>query len=560
MDILSRALSYSMVRLSVIKEAKFNSITKKPARVNRRTLRRIVRKNRNTEFGRQHGFKDIKNPKQYKAKVPLGDYGTYKPYIKRMAGGERNVLLSQPVLYFGVTSGTTGEQKLIPTTRDSLKTASGYMAVMPQRMMYKYFRKDYSYGRGMALMDMLPAGKTEGGIPVCSATSGGMKSIRRIIPLFWTSPAEVMELNDRDNFLYLNILFALRERRLMYISGVFISSVLDMFRFLEDNWRSLTEDIRRGKISSPNRLDDKLRHKLLKRLKPDSGRADELLGEFAAGMEGIAKRIWPRLLCILTVTGGSFSVYDSKVDYYTGGLPVYSPSYAATEAMIGINPYVDKRSYVVAPDTAYFEFIPISSINDADPSTAELDQLIVGQDYEVVVTTYTGLYRYRLGDVVRAEGYYNASPKLKFLYRKNQLLNIAAEKTTEQHVSEAMERAFKALGYTLMDYTSMADTSVSPGRYVFFAEIKEKDGRISPDEVSRAVERELCMANPAYGRIRSKGRLGMSRTLVVPEGTFRRYKDSVIVKKGISRSQLKVPRVLMEADAERYFGYNGKPY
>lgn len=557
MGILSRALSYSMVHLSAIKEAKFNSITKRPSRVSCRTLRRIVSSNRNTEFGRQHGFVDIKNPKQYKVSVPLGDYSTYKPYIKRMARGEKNVLLSQPILYFGITSGTTGEQKLIPSTAASLKAASGYMAVLSQRMMYKAFKKDYSYGRGLPLTDMLPAGKTKGGIPVCSATSGGMKSIKRIIPLLWTSPPEVMEMSDRDNFLYLNLLFGLRERKLMYISGVFISSVLDMFRFLETHWKSLTEDIRRGKISSPNRVENKLRDRLLRGIKPDSGRADELSRKFAAGMEGIAKRIWPKLLCILTVTGGSFSVYDSKVDYYTGGMPIYSPLYAATEAMVGINPYVDKRSYVLTPDTAYFEFIPICDINDANPSTEDINQLVVGNDYEVVITTYTGLYRYRLGDIVRVEGYYNASPKLKFLYRKNQLLNIAAEKTTEQHVSETMEKVFKALGCTPVDYTSLADTSVSPGRYVFFVEIKDGERRLSMDAISRVVEKELCTANPAYGRIRSKGRLGMSKTVIVPEGTFRRYKDSIIIKRGISRSQLKVPRVLRQSEAERYFGYKG---
>lgn len=558
MGILSKALSYSMVHLSVVKEAKFNHITKNPSKVNCRTLRRIVSKNRNTEFGRQHGFKDMKTPRQYKVSVPLGDYSTYKPHIMRMARGEKNVLLSQPILYFGITSGTTGEQKLIPATGSSLKVASGYMAVLSQRIMYKYFKKDYSYGRGMALTDMLPAGKTEGGIPVCSATSGGMRSIRRIIPLIWTSPAEVMELNDRDNFLYLNLLFGLREKKLMYISGVFISSVLDMFRFLKEHWESLTEDIRRGKISTPRRLDGKVKGRLRRYMKPDAGRADELSREFASGMEGIAKRIWPKLLCMLTVTGGSFSVYDSKVDYYTGGLPIYSPLYAATEAMVGINPSVDKKSYVLTPDTAYFEFIPISDINNVNPSTVDINQLVIGQDYEVVITTYTGLYRYRLGDVVRVDGYYNASPRLKFLYRKNQLLNIAAEKTTEQHVSQAMERAFNTLGYTLVDYTSLADTSVSPGRYVFFAEVKEKEDSISIDAVSRVVEKELCKANPAYGRIRSKGKLGMSMTVVVPEGTFRRYKDGIIMQRGISRSQLKVPRVLKEHEAERYFGFKGE--
>ena len=524
------------------------------AKVSCRTLRRIVKENKATEFGRQHDFSHIKTPQQYRASVPLGDYDTYRPYIKRMADGEKNVLLADSLQYFGVTSGTTGEQKLIPVTRHSLKIASGYMAILTQRMMYKAFKSQYSYGRGLTLTDMLPAGETKGNTPVCSATSGGMKSIRRLIPLMWTSPPEIMELYDRDNSLYLHLLFGLKEKKLMYISGVFISSVLDMFRFLEEHWRDLVEDIRRGKISTPHKLDDKIRERLMKGMIPDSSRAEELSRELAAGMEGIAKRIWPKLICLMTVTGGSFSVYDKKVGHYTGDLPVYSPIYAATEALVGINPYVDKISYVLTPDTAYFEFIPLPSINESSPKAVGVEDLVPGSDYEVVMTTYTGLYRYRLGDVVRVDGYYNTSPKLKFLYRKNQMLNIAAEKTTEQHVSSAMERAFRDLGLTLVDYTSLSDTSVSPGRYVFFVELRE-GSRYGTDTISNALEKELCNANPAYGRIRSKGKLGMSKTIVVREGTFRGYKEGIIKKRGISRTQLKVPRILKENEAEMYFGY-----
>ena len=544
-----------MARASYIKEAGFNRMTKKAYSVNCRTLKRIVRENRSTEFGKAHGFASIKNPRQYRAQVPLGEYSTYKPYIDRMAAGEKEVLVSSPILYFGVTSGTTGQQKLIPTTVTSLKVASGYMAVLSQRMLYKSFKKQYSYGRGMALTDMLPAGKTEAGIPICSATSGGMKSIRRFIPLVWTSPGEVMEMHDRENALYLHLLFGLKEKRLMYISGVFISSVLDMFRFLEGHWRELTEDIRRGRISPPHSIAPEIRARLMKDIKPDASRADELEKEFHSGMDGVARRIWPKLLCLVTVTGGSFSIYDAKVDYYTGSMPIYSPLYAATEATVGINPYVEKRSYVLTPDTAYFEFIPLSKMNDSEPSAIELYQLEMGVDYEVVMTTYTGLYRYRLGDVVRVDGFYNNSPMLHFLYRKNQMLNMAAEKTTEQHVSHAMEKAFSSLGLSLMDYTSLPDNSVSPGRYVFFVEVKETVKACTNDAISKTVERELCKANPAYGRIRSKGKLGSSQTIVVPAGSFQKYKEGTIIKKNISRSQLKIPRVLMECDAKKYFGY-----
>ncbi len=54
--------------------------------------------------------------------------------------------------------------------------------------------------------------------------------------------------------------------------------------------------------------------------------------------------------------------------------------------------------------------------------------------YDVIVTNYAGLYRYRLGDVIKVVDYYNNSPEIEFLYRKNQVINMVSEKTTEEHL------------------------------------------------------------------------------------------------------------------------------
>ncbi len=86
-------------------------------------------------------------------------------------------------------------------------------------------------------------------------------------------------------------------------------------------------------------------------------------------------RLWPKITYIAAVTGANFSIYDDMVDYYTESLPIYSPAYAATEAMIGVNPYISKIRYVVIPDTVFYEFMPIGEGNKDNPKTYCIDEL-----------------------------------------------------------------------------------------------------------------------------------------------------------------------------------------
>lgn len=185
-----------------------------------------------------------------------------------MANGEKNILTSEDVEYFGHTSGTTGKQKLIPSTKISRRVASKYMALLTNKISYDNFKENWNYGKGLVIADIVMTTYTKGGIPICSATSGGMNSMRHILPYLYTSPVEVMKIKDKETALYLHLLFALKEVKLLYISGVFISNILDLFRVLESKHRDLVRDIRRGHISSNLNIDENTRATLNKFLSP----------------------------------------------------------------------------------------------------------------------------------------------------------------------------------------------------------------------------------------------------------------------------------------------------
>ncbi|GAA0079092.1 GH3 auxin-responsive promoter family protein [Clostridium sp. CTA-5] len=543
MKIFSKLLYLTMLKLSGKIEKEFKYNTSNAKQVNTDLLLKILNNNANTKFGEKHKFSKIKSIEEYKQNVPLCTYDYYKEYIKEVANGKKNILTIEDVSYLARTSGTTGTQKLIPITNSGKSVASKYNGLLPQKFVYNNLKYKWNYGKGVMITDIIVANHTEAGIPISAASSGGMKSLKNIIPFIWTSPVEVMELKDKESAFYLHALFALADKNLMYISGLFVSTILDFFRFIEEKHELLIQDIRSGKINKNIILDDDIRKKLNKKLHASKKRADELEKEFNNGFNGIAKRIWPSIAYIACVTGANFSVYNDNVEFYIDKLPIYSSAYGASEGMIGINPYINKVEYVLLPDSCYFEFIDVKNIDKKNPPTSNIDEITIGKSYEIVVTNLNGLYRYRLGDVVKVVGLYNKSPKIEFLYRKNQLLNMVSEKTTEEHLKSAIDKTVSELNLKLVDYTTYPDKDNTPGRYIIYLELKNFNNECDIIEIEKKLDFELKNANLAYGRFRDNNRLNQLKVVIVEEGTFNNLKDK-FVKKGAARAQLKVPRVI----------------
>jgi hypothetical protein len=421
--------------------------------------------------------------------------------------------------------------------------ASKYMALLVNKFSYDNFKQNWNYGKGLMIADIVTTTYTKSGIPICSATSGGMNGIRHILPYLYTSPIEVMKVKDKETALYLHLLFGLKEVGLLYISGVFISNILDLFRVLEGKHHELAGDIRRGRISKNLNIDEETRSSLNKLLSPDAGRADVLEDEFRKGFKGIVRRIWPGLSYIAAVTGANFSIYDDKVNYYTGSLPIYSPAYAATEAMIGINPYSDRIRYVIIPDTAFYEFIPVDDEHAENKDTRCLYELEAGKKYEIVLTNYTGLYRYRIGDVIKVVGFYNNCPEVEFLYRKNQVLNMVSEKTNEEHITNSIKNTMKKLNLNLIDYTTMPDNSITPGRYIFYLELKDSMKANNIKLLEETLDSEIRSANLAYDRARGNKRLARVKVTLLLPNTFNSVKEKLFTR-GVSKNQIKIPRVM----------------
>ncbi|MEG1871208.1 MAG: GH3 auxin-responsive promoter family protein [Peptostreptococcaceae bacterium] len=141
-------------------------------------------------------------------------------------------------------------------------------------------------------------------------------------------------------------------------------------------------------------------------------------------------------------------------------------------------------------------------------NTLCLDELKIDEKYEIVITNYAGLYRYRIGDVIKVVDFYNSCPEVEFLYRKNQVLNMVAEKTNEEHLASSIKNTIEKLNLNLVDYTTIPDDSMTPGRYVFYLELKNNIVNDKVKLLEETLDNEIRSSNLAYNRARNNKRLG----------------------------------------------------
>lgn len=272
--------------------------------------------------------------------------------------------------------------------------------------------------------------------------------------------------------------------------------------------------------------------------------------------EGIISKIWPKTKYLDVIVTGAMAQYIPTLNYYSGGLPLACTMYASSECYFGLNlnPMCkpSEVSYTIMPNMAYFEFLrhephSLSNYHNSSSKLVDLVDVEVGKEYELVITTYAGLYRYQVGDILRVTGFHNSAPQFHFVRRKNVLLSIDSDKTDEAELQKAVDNASQILSKfstSVVEYTSYADTKTIPGHYVIYWELLVKD---STHCLSDEVLSKCCLAmeeslNSVYrqGRVADNS-IGPLEIRVVRNGTFEELMDYAI-SRGASINQYKVPR------------------
>ena len=539
--------------------ARFEYRTRRAIDTNLQALHQILRRNRDTAFGRTHGFADILRTggglaAAFCRSVPLSTHVEVEPYVARIAAGEQNVLSADPVLLLAGSGGTTDRPKRIPRTRDTQRHHTMLVVLAAQAVVDRGIRGADGAERGINLMSLYaPPAVTRSSVPQMSGPNAGIRRVRRHIPQFWCSPEAVFAVAHPPTALYLHALFALLNQRSLYIETPFAPQVVSWLALIERHQRRLVDDVRRGTVSAHLELSTAERAAIAAALRADPARAADVAAEFAQGFQGIIPRLWPNMKYIRTVTSGSFALSLPRLQWLAGqSVTIHSGCHASTEGVIGINLRTDgSTDYVLALGSAFFEFVPIAHVDEAQPQTVPLDALQVGDEYEVVLTNCAGLCRYRLGDIVRITGHHGTTPTFGFLYRRGTMLNVVGEKTTEFHTAQALAVTLHDwLGPedAMRDYSVVADVAAGVGRYTFYVEL-QAHSLLPEADVRRAATRlddALGEINPYYWTNgRAAERLAPAELRLVEPGTFAALAELQLQRTGSGYgAQVKIPRVV----------------
>jgi hypothetical protein len=513
--------------------ARFRRRLPRAGALNARALRDVLALNGGTDFGRRYGLASVLRagpelPAAYRAAVPLMTYDDLLPYVRRVELGEANVLTADPVTMLGGSAGTTGEPKRIPRTA-RVHDQHFQLAVLAEHgVVVAGIPGAAEARRGISLMSSRGPRSPEGAAPgpaVVAGPQAGMARLGRLMHWLYCSPAPVFAVRDATTSLYLHALFGLRDAGALFIKTPFAPQVTAWLEFCNHQLDELVRDLADGTLARGLALSAAERDAIGRYLHPAPNRARFVAGQFAQGLEAIIPRLWPRMAYVRTVTSGAFALSLPRLRWLAGpNLPIQSGCHASSEGLLGLNLRTDGAAlYTLAVGAGYFEFLPTRFAKGALETLDCLEDLQVGPDYELVLTGSAGLYRYRLGDVVRIVGWDHAAPVFEFLYRRGTLLNLVGEKTTEAHTSAALVSAMQRHGnLVLRDYTVAGAMEAGIGRYTFYLELSGQD--VLPADLPRlaaAVDEALGAANPYYRDSgREARRLERPRLCLVRRGSF----------------------------------------
>jgi hypothetical protein len=524
--------------------------------VNAATLRRILQRHAKSEIGRRHGFAALARTEDvqaaYAGVVPVTTYDDFRESFGRLANGATDVVFPGRPRLFVSTSGTTGDPKLFPVTARQQNAALWFIAFLtPAARAACVAGLGFRQPTTTLMVASRTGRRTAAGIPVGNPSGAGIRRVLKLAPPFWVFPAEVLLVQDYPTALYLHALFALRAPDLGCIEAIYCSHIVSWMGLIERRGAELVRDIAEGGLAADLVLTAAERATFTALLPPAPDRARVVEQELARDPAGRMTRLWPRLRALSSVVSGAFAVSLPRLRTLAGPAPaVYTTCFGATEGMVGINLWGDApERYVFALGAAYFEFLPVSELDAPSPRAVGMRALKKGQSYELVITNHAGLYRYRLGDVVRIVDVVGTTPVFEFAYRRGNVLDLVGEKSTEQHFRSAFAQlAREELGGDagLTDFTVWPGIETLPYRYIAYAELAAGLTGFSVAKLAARLEALLVAENPSYATLgRANGRLDPVDLRLVRPGTFEQLlvlqRDQAA---GVNANQVKAPKLL----------------
>ncbi len=464
-----------------------------PTEVQNRLLIDLINKAKNTEWGKKYQYESIIYPHQFSERVPLQDYESLKPYITRMMSGEKDVLWGGRIEWFSKSSGTTSDKsKYIPVSAENLKECHIRGSWDTMTFFYDQ-RKD---AKQFECKNLLMGGSFKT-YPRNEMTKIGdvsaimIHNMPRVAYPFITPDFEVALLDDFEEKIGRMAEIVSKEKDLVTIGGVPTWTIVLFKKILE-----LT-----GK--------------------------DNML------------EVWPNLQAYIH-GGVSFLPYREQFRKYLPSDSIsYIEVYNASEGFFAaMNDIGSDDMLLLLDNGVYYEFVPMVEWKGRKSKAIPLEEVEVGKNYALVISTNSGLWRYIIGDTVE---FTSVNPyKIKITGRTKQFINVFGEEVMVHNTDEAIAITCNQTGAVVSEYTAAPIflNGSGKGGHEWLIEFEKK-----PEDVqkfSALLDSNLQKLNSDYEAKRYRN-LALEQLVMhpVPPGTFYNW----LKAKKRYGGQHKVPRL-----------------
>lgn len=535
---LSICLADIITRLFYMRQLK--SAAQNPERTQNNVLKKIIHKNKNTKFGQNHKFADIKNYHDFLKNVPILGYEDLRSYIEeQIETGHSSVTSEKPIIYLQ-TSGTTGKSKFIPATYE---TVSSYQRA--QRI-FSYIQRQQVpaifSGKMLAIVSPAIEGYMADKTPFGSMSGLVYQNMPQEVSDQYVLPPEVFNIESYDDKYLLITALAIMEPHITAIATANPSTVFKIINTLDVNADKIISFIRTGEWSS---LFENIPEQVVgvRPPKPDLQRADRIENLKRTQKETRLLDIWPELKAVITWTSGSGSRLVGEIKKQIPSTArVIEMGYLASEFRGTITVDCKTNAGIPTLEDNFFEFFEKEAWDNGNIAPLTLSQIEKGKQYYIVVTALHGLYRYFINDIIEVTGNFYRTPTISFVQKGRGVTNLTGEKLYEEQVTQAIEAALKQYPLTL-DFFMMVAMS-DPFSYVLYVETSDE---LHNHNFGDIVNRELSKLNIEYEAKTKSGRLLPLKVNVLRKGTFEEYKKYCI-SRGQREGQLKFLHLQYQKD------------
>ena len=466
---------------------------KYPLDVQYEELKKLIQISKNTEFGKQYEFSSIDSYETFAERIPSFTYEEYFPIINKTINGNQNIFWPEKIKWFAQSSGTTNSKsKFIPVSNSSLDNCH------------------FKGGKDM----------------LC------------------------LYLNNNENSnMFLGKSLRLGGSRKIYENNDHYFG--DLSAILIDNlpvWAEL--------ISTPNNeisLMDKWDEKISAIIKGT-------LQEDVRSLAGVPSWMLTLLNKLLETTGKKYidDIWKNLEVYFHGGVSFkpyrsefnsiisnkkfkYYEVYNASEGFFAIQDRNESDELLLMLDYGvFYEFIEINNSNKSK-KIIDLSKVKVGINYALLITTNSGLWRYKIGDTIV---FTNLKPfRIKVSGRTKHFINTFGEEVIIENVEKALEIALKKYNCSIKDFTvaPLYMKNGKKGKHEWMIEFIKEPNNL--DEFMKEIDFQIQNNNSDYKAKRFKN-ITLDRPKLI-RARKNLFYDWLKKKKKLG-GQNKVPRLLNE--------------